>query len=197
MNIEEFSKRTGFYPSLELYAVIEEAYMHQPKDKDAFCKVYLHNSEGLAEAIQREATIRHLQEVDALVSENKRLKKKVDELLQKLEKEQERKPFESKHNVTQAMYKDLEDVVSRGVAPYMTDEEAIKWIADEFDFDPAKIKIVHWVDKSEINRHNQLRRTKDKISRRPIYFATDYHYIRFNTSRQYEVYNGELRPFYD
>ena len=79
----------------------------------------------------------------------------------------------------------------------MTDDEAIHWICDEFDFDPSKITIIHEIDEYEINRHRQLRKTGRKIDRRPVYCATDYHYIRFNTSRwYYEVWNDQLRPFY-
>jgi hypothetical protein len=79
----------------------------------------------------------------------------------------------------------------------MTDEEAIEWICSEFDFDPSKITIIHEIDAEEANRHHQCRKTGAKIDRRPIYCATDYHYIRFNTSRwYYEVWNDQLRPFY-
>jgi hypothetical protein len=55
----------------------------------------------------------------------------------------------------------------------------------EFDFDPSKVTILHEIDEYEINRHRQLSRTGKKIDRRPVYCATDYHYIRFNTSRFY------------
>ena len=80
----------------------------------------------------------------------------------------------------------------------MTDEEAKDWICSEFDFDRDKIIILHEIDEYEINRHRQLRKTGRKIDRRPVYCATDYHYIRFNTSRwYYEVWNDTLCPFYD
>ena len=54
MMIEEFEKRTGFYPSANLYESIEKAYLHSKPDKDAFCEVYKQNADGLAEKIRRE-----------------------------------------------------------------------------------------------------------------------------------------------
>lgn len=52
---EEFEQRTGFYPSSALYAIIEKHYTEFVGDKDAFCKAYKKNADGLAEKIQREA----------------------------------------------------------------------------------------------------------------------------------------------
>ncbi|MEA5142401.1 MAG: hypothetical protein VB023_02335 [Oscillibacter sp.] len=57
MMIEEFEKRTGFYPSANLYESIEKAYMDSKVDKDAFCEVYKQNADGLAEKIRREVYI--------------------------------------------------------------------------------------------------------------------------------------------
>lgn len=125
------------------------------------------------------------------------LEKQVAKLTTSLEKEQEWKPHESDRNVSQAEYQRLADGVPSGSAYYMTDEEAIEWICREFDFDPRKITIVHEIDAEEVNRHRQCRTTGKKVDRRPVYCATDYHYIRFNTTRwYYEVYNGQLREFY-
>ena len=108
------------------------------------------------------------------------------------------KPYEMRENVTQADYAKLAEGAENGnCSYYMTDEEAKDWICSEFDFDRSKITILHEVDEWEINRHGQLRKTGKKIDRRPVYCATDYHYIRFNTSRwYYEVWNDMLRPYY-
>ena len=57
MMIEEFEKRTGFYPTLVQYAAIERAYMDFDGDKDAFCKAYKKNVDGIAERIQREVNM--------------------------------------------------------------------------------------------------------------------------------------------
>lgn len=206
MNIQEFTERTGFYPSLELYAVIETHYMEQSGDKDAFCKAYKENTDRLAEKIQREATLiavnnqeRAIAAANELRTENEALREKAQRLIEQLEREQEWKPYENTSNVSQAEYEKLAQGAKGGIScHYMTDDEAIKWICDEFDFDPSKITIVHEIDEYEISRHNLLRKTGRKIDRRPVYCATDYHYIRFNTSRwYYEVWDDQLRPFYD
>ncbi len=57
MMIEEFEKRTGFYPTLIQYEAIERAYMDFDGDKDAFCKAYKKNANGMAERIQREVNM--------------------------------------------------------------------------------------------------------------------------------------------
>ena len=50
---EEFERLTGFYPTSDLYAAIEVAYMDFKGDKAEFCKAYAANKGGMAEAIQR------------------------------------------------------------------------------------------------------------------------------------------------
>lgn len=57
MMIQEFEKLTGIYPTADLYAVIEAAYMEFDGDKTAFCKAYKSNKNGIAEKIQREANM--------------------------------------------------------------------------------------------------------------------------------------------
>ncbi|KQM12056.1 hypothetical protein AOA80_04665 [Methanomassiliicoccales archaeon RumEn M1] len=63
----------------------------------------------------------------------------------------------------------------------MTDAEALDWVCGEFGFDRSKVTILYEIDGYEVNRHHQLRRTGKKIDRRPVYCATDYHYIRFTS----------------
>lgn len=201
MMLEEFESRTGFYPNQDLYRSIEEAYMESKLDKDAFCKAYKQNENGLAEAIARKASITGIIASDKSEKENAAkvsgLEKEVERLKAQLEREQEWKPYESDRNVKQADYERLASSVPNG-AHYMTDEEAKDWICSEFDFDRDKITILHEVDEEEVNRHRQCRKTGRKLDRRPVYCATDYHYIRFNTSRwYYEVWNDNLCPFFD
>lgn len=206
MEIKEFEKRTGYFPTLEEYKVIEEYYMDFTGDKDVFCKAYKKNEGGLAEKIQRQAND---QRISAQAKTNKimaqfkgtidELEARISELEKALEREQEWKPYNDTQNVAQADYEKLaKDAESGRASHYMTDAEAIEWICDEFDFDPCKVTIIHEINEYEVNRHHQLRRTGRKIDRRPVYCAADYHYIRFNTRRNYyEVWNDELRPFYD
>ena len=196
MMIEEFEKRTGFYPTLVQYEAIERAYMDFNGDKDAFCKAYKKN----AERIQQEVNMATLKAQRDQAAELDRRDIEIERLKAELEREQEWKPYEDTHNVTQAQYTDLAESVPGGAARYMTDAEALDWICSEFGFDRSKVTILHEIDEYEVNRHHQLRRTGKKIDRRPIYCATDYHYIRFNVGRgawQWEAWNGQIRPFWD
>ena len=194
MMIEEFEKRTGFYPTLVQYEAIERAYMDFNGDKDAFCKAYKKN----AERIQQEVNMATLKAQRDQAAELDRRDIEIERLKAELEREQEWKPYEDTHNVTQAQYTDLAESVPGGAARYMTDAEALDWVCSEFGFDRSKVTILHEIDEYEVNRHNQLRRTGKKIDRRPVYCATDYHYIRFSVGRNWwECWNGQLRPFYD
>lgn len=206
MEIKEFEQRTGYFPTLEEYQVIERAYMEFNGDKDKFCKAYKKNEGGLAEKIQRQTND---QRISAQAKTNRimrqfkdtidKLEDQIKKLEDQIEREQEWKPYTHTQNVAQADYDKLaKDAENGRGSHYMTDDEAIAWICDEFDFDPQKITIIHEIDEYEVNRHHQLRRTGKKIDRRPVYCATDYHYIRFNTRHNYyEVWNDELLPFYD
>ncbi len=144
-------------------------------------------------SLYEEAEQHAQQEAKAKIAE---LEAKIKKLEATLNAEQEWKPFESDNNVKQADYEKLANCVPN-CAHYMTDDEAKDWICKEFDFDRDKITIIHEINEEEVNRHHQCRNTGKKINRRPIYCATDYHYIRFNTSRwYYEIWNDSLNPFY-
>jgi len=200
MMIEEFEQRTGFYPTLKQYAAIERAYTDFGGDKDAFCKAYKKNVDGMAERIQREVNMAILKEERDQAAELARRDADIERLKKELDRELEWKSYEDTNNITQAQYTELAESVPSGAAHYMTDDEALDWICDEFGFDRSKVTILHESDEYEINRHNHLRRTGKKIDRRPVYCATDYHYIRFNVGRgawQWEAWNSQIRPFYD
>ncbi len=199
MMLEEFEQRTGFYPTLVQYAAIERAYMDFDGDKDAFCKAYKKNANGIAERIQREVNLDIIKKEREQADELTRRDVEIERLKKELDRELEWKPYEDTHNITQAQYTDLAESVPGGAARYMSDDEALDWICDEFGFDRSKVTVLHEIDEYEINRHNHLRRTGKKIDRRPIYCATDYHYIRFNVGPgwQWEAWNGQIYPFYD
>ena len=205
MMLSEFVERTGFEPMPAEYAKIEEAYCGFNGDKDAFCAAFV-SGDGEKKIYQARAA-----EIDRLngriLEMDKAAKKDGEEYERRLaffqaelDKEQEWKPYEDTHNVTQEQYADLAESVPGGAARYMTDAEALDWICSEFGFDRSKVTILHDIEDYEVNRHHQLRRTGKKIDRRPIYCATDYHYIRFNVGRgawQWEAWNGQIRPFWD
>ncbi len=195
----EFERKTGFLPSKSFFDVIENCYMNFDGDVDEFCNAYKENADGIATKIQREADMQYINVQIAAEKAVKDYEAQIAKLKEELEREQEWKPYESPNNVKQIDYERLAEGAETGrCSHYMTDDEAIAWICDEFDFDPSKIEILHEVDEYEVNRHRYLRKTGRKIDRRPVYCATDYHYIRFNTSHwYYEVWNGQLRRFYD
>ena len=97
MMIEEFEKRTGFYPTLVQYEAIERAYMDFNGDKDAFCKAYKKN----AERIQQEVNMATLKAQRDQAAELDRRDIEIERLKAELEREQEWKPYEDTHNVTQ------------------------------------------------------------------------------------------------
>ena len=200
MTIEEFEKRTGFYPTQVQYEAIERAYMDFNGDKDAFCKAYKKNADGIAERIQREVNMATFKTQNAQAAELTRRDVEIERLKKELEREQEWKPYEDTHNITQEQYTSLAESIPGGAARYMTDAEALDWVCWEFGFDRSQVTILHEIDEQEINRHNRCRASGRKIDRRPVYCATDYHYIRFNAGGgawQWEAWNGQLRPFYD
>lgn len=197
MEIKEFEQRTGHFPSQEEYKVIEEYYMTFAGDKDVFCKAYKKNVDWIAEKIQHEVDLRNFKDRREAEKHLESYKTQITKLEKALEREQEWEPYTTTQNVAQGDYEKLANGVGE-FSYYMSDSEAIAWISNNFDFDPNKIVIIHEIDEYEVNRHRQLRKTGRKIDRRPIYCATDYYYIRFNTrSNYYEVWSDELQPFFD
>lgn len=187
MKDEQSTERAG-YP---IYRSTAEGHYY-----DYICDLGCRLEVNLSSGETVNIWIKETEEVRELRATVEALHKKVSKLEAALEKELEWKPYEMEQNVKQSDYEKLASSVPNG-AHYMTDDEAKDWICSEFDFDRNKITILHEIDEFEINRHHQLRKTDRKIDRRPVYCATDYHYIRFNTSRwYYEVWNDSLRPFY-
>ena len=200
MMLSEFVERTGFHPLAFEYEKIEEAYYNFEGDKDAFCKAYKKNADGMAERIQREVNMATFKAQRDQSAELDRRDIEIERLKKELEREQGWKPYEDTHNIPQAEYTSLAESIPGGAARYMTDGEAMDWVCGEFGFERSQVTILHEIDEYEISRRNQLRRTGKKIDCRPIYCATDYHYIRFNVGRgawQWEAWNGQIRPFWD
>ena len=154
MMLEEFEARTGYYPSSETYRVIEEEYVQFDGDKDAFCKAFKLNTNGLATRIQRTLNSQRWQKIREAEAEKAALKKQIEELQKKLDHELEWQPYEMKENTRQADYDHL-----GAAGRVMTDDEAKDLLYDWFGFAREKVTILHSVPTYEINRHGQLRRT--------------------------------------
>ena len=192
MMIQEFEQRTGYYPTLEEYEAIERAYMEFDGDKDAFCKAYKKNADGIAERIQREANMAHFRAADEAAKELKALKARIAELEKDLDRELEWRPHVDTHNYQQERYEELRDA---GGTRVLSDEEAKDLLYDWYGFAREKVKIYHPLPALEVNRHGRLRKCGE-IDRRPLYNATDWNYIRFDCGcMTYELVNDELRPF--
>lgn len=199
MMIHEFTDLTGFEPSVEEYAEIEEQYYAFDGDKRAFCNHFVRNGGVQKVYDKRLETIERLRSekmetekaLQQIIKEKDAL---IDSLKKDLEKEQEWQPYEDEHNVSQADYEKLEQAGARE----LTDEEAADMISSEFGFDRTKITIIHEIPKEEISRHRRVR-TVGKIQRKALFEAWDWNYIRFNVkgnaSRAYEMSNGDLRQY--
>lgn len=190
MMLEEFENRTGIYPDARMYQAIEEEYLQFDGDKDAFCKAYKLNANGMASKIQRKINESAWKEERKAETEKTELLKQIADLQKKLDREQEWKPYEMEENTRQADYDHL-----RHSGRVMTDEEAKDLLYDWFGFAKEKTTILHSVPTYEINRHGQLRRTGE-TERLPLYEATDWNYIRFDCGRMtYELYNDQINLF--
>ncbi len=205
MMLSEFVERTGFEPTPAEYAKIEEAYCNFNGDKDAFCKAFVDGGGEKKIYQARAAEIDRLNgkilEMDKTIQQSgAEYERRLAGLRAELDKELEWKPYEFAQNIPQAEYVELVKCIAGGSARYMTDDEALDWVCREFGFGRSQVTILHEIDEQEINRHNHCRASGRKIDRRPVYCATDYHYIRFNAgcgAWQWEAWNGQLRPFYD
>ena len=205
MMLSEFVERTGFEPMPAEYAKIEEAYCSFNGDKDAFCAAFV-AGDGEKKIYQARAA-----EIDRLNGKILDLDKTFQQSSAEYERrlaffqaeldlELEWKPYEFTQNTPQAEYAELAKCVDSGSARYMTDDEALDWVCQEFGFDRSQVTILHEINEQEINRHNLCRASGRKIDRRPVYCATDYHNSRFNAgcgAWQWEAWNGQLHPFYD
>lgn len=198
MMMSEFIERTGFEPTCEEYAEIEDAYYSFSGSKDEFCKQFVENGG------EKQVYTSRVQKIARLKSEIVEMEKDFMQELQKkeqeitrlttaLEREQEWKPYESEANVKQAEY---EELLNCSGTRELSDDEAASMIADEFGFDRSRIAILHEVDTWEINRHRQCRRS-GTIPRKALFNAWDWNYVAFRIKSDagidYEMHNGHLQ----
>lgn len=190
--LEEFEKLTGFYPTAELYAQIEAAYIDFDGDKVKFCKAYKKNEGGIAERIRREVDMQHINAQCKVEGTHKAMEERIAELEKTLEREQEWQPYENTDNVQQS---DYERLANQSDTERMSDEKAKDLLCEWYGFAKEKIKIHHSVPVYEVNRHRRLRQVGE-LDRSPLYNATDWNYIRFDCGcMSYEFYNDNLRPY--
>ena len=76
----EFEQLTGIYPTVELYQEIEKLYNDFDGDKQAFCKAFKKNKNGLAEIAQERAVNAKWANLTAQEKERAEQKKREDDL---------------------------------------------------------------------------------------------------------------------
>lgn len=174
------------------YKTIENCYMDFDGDKDAFCKAYRENKDSLAERIREHTEKKMSAESATAEQKEKDLNKLIKELHEKLEREQEWRPYTEQRNVRQ---KDYEELRNTNFTKKLTDEEATEYINRYFGFEKGRIRVIHEVPVYEINRHNVLRQVGVE-KRDPLYASSDWNYIRFDCADMaYELDNVMLRLF--
>ena len=200
MNIKEFAERTGFYPTYEHYKFIEKSYMDFDGDKDAFCKVYKSNENGLAEKIAREVeryiedqTELGMHEHDAMEERLNAQQKEIEKLKAQLDAELEWTTC--KNAGTQMTQRDYVKLKEDSFTKMMTDEEAANFIAEELGFNAERVKIIHTVETFEVNKHRWMR-AAETYEREPLYESTDWNYVRFDVNGiEYEYIDGQLEMY--
>lgn len=189
---EEFEELTGIFPSNELYAQIETAYMDYKDDKTAFCDAYVQNLNGLAEKIQmaaNQASVKKHDEQEAIIKDSAM---RISMLEKALENELEWKSIEIEGNVSQNDYNALAQAAG---TRRLSDEEVKEMLYSQYGFAKEKITILHTVPKYEVNRHRKLRKVGE-FDRVPLYNSTDWNYIRFDCGcMTYELFNDSLCLF--
>lgn len=200
MTIKEFTERTGFYPTYEHYKFIEKSYMDFDGNKDAFCKAYRTNENGLAEKITREVerfveeqTELGMHEHDAMEERIARQADIINDLQTKLDAELEWTPYNGAG--TQMKQRDYVKLREGGFTKTMTDEEAADFIAEELGFNVKRVKIIHTVETFEVNKHRRMR-VAETYDREPCYGSTDWNYVRFDVNGiEYEYIDGQLEMY--
>lgn len=197
MNIKEFTERTGFYPTYEHYKFIEKSYMNFDGDKDAFCKAFRENTDGIAEKITREVerfieeqTELGMHEHDAMEERLNAQQEEIEKLKAQLDAELEWTPY--KDAGTRMTQRDYVKLREDSFTKVMTDEEAANFIAEELGFNAARVKIIRKAETYEVNKHRRMR-VAETYEREPLYESTDWNYVRFDVNGiEYEYINGQL-----
>lgn len=197
MTIKEFTERTGFYPTYEHYKFIEKSYMNFDGDKDAFCKAFRENTDGIAEKITREVerfieeqTELGMHEHDAMEERIARQAGIINDLQAQLDAELEWTPC--KDAGTRMTQRDYVKLREDRFTKTMTDEKAVNFIAEELGFNAARVRIIRKAETYEVNKHRRMR-VAETYEREPCYMATDWNYVRFDVNGiEYEYLNGQL-----
>lgn len=192
MLLEEFVQRTGFEPSQNDYCIIEQQYMKFEGDKDQFCEKWIKEN-GIQQVYDDKINlINELQsQIEDLETVNERLKNE-------LEMSQGWKLTDKAGtNMSQNDYLDLSKSVIEiaGEPGYLMPDHAKAKINEITGMEIDRIILIYAVETYEINFQKRLR-IKDKFTRCPYFFSTDWNYFRFNCNGwSWEIVNGELYQY--
>ena len=205
MLLEEFEKLTGFYPTMDLFEVIHEAYMKSPKDKTEWCGEYVKNLGGIAEKIRDAADTMKMNAKIEADEQVKRLSRQIEEA----GKEQEllKKRIKELENWTpylpsQMSDDDYMDLSRHDTGKFDSPDDVQCWIRDEFGFATDTIEVLDVIPEYEKSREGRIRKTGREAWREPVYASTDWNYVRFDvrtyaSTFQWEVVNGDLYKYND
>ncbi len=179
MMMSEFIERTGFEPTADEYSRIEEEYYEFDGDKDAFCKRWKKDEGVNRLARERAVKIADLEDrfvktVEQIEQERKARNAELKALTERLDKELEWHPCSGGTNMKRERY---EELAKDGRE--LTEEEAKDLIYREFGFAREMVKIIMEVSTYEANKYHQMRKLETYL-RKPVYFASDWNYIRFD-----------------
>lgn len=182
MQREEFEKLTGFYPTLNMYKVIEQEYMDSELDKAEFCRRYSLNVDGIAQKIQRITDDHEIRQQDEM-----------DRIQIQLDAELEWKPCSDVG--TSLSQDDYQKMTNFKKFEFIDDEFAVKLISTVFGFMIEKIKIRKEMHEYEINKYKQTRVTRT-FHRFPFWNNIESNYIRFDCAgKPWEIINSKLIPY--
>ena len=205
MLLKEFEFLTGFYPTMDLFEVIHEAYMQSPDDTAAWCKNYVKNKNGIAVKIRDEAdTRKRNQQIDA----DKKQKKLLQQIAESAEEQERLKKRIDKlegwtpYLASRISDKDYSDLLNHDIGKFETLEDAKSWVCEEFGFSAEVVEVLEFVPEYEKSRDGRIRKTSRNALRKPAYNSTDWNYVRFDVHTsagtfQWEVVNGDLYPYED
>lgn len=201
MMMSEFIERTGFEPTAEEYREIEEQYYEFDGDKDAFCKTWKKQS-GIQRLTRARAEMieslkaENLRTIQIYESQQKELIRQYEKLQKELDRELQWQDCDNcGTNMSQERFLQLN---AQSDSQCLSLEEAIELVAQEFGFNPSKIRIKTEVSSYEVNKYRRLRK-KESYTRQPVYNSSDWNYVRFDVvgsmTWMWEMVNGELRQY--
>ena len=188
----EFIERVGLKPTDKEYEQIEQSYYNFDGNKDEFCKYFIENNGILKICVAREKKAEQLQsrilELEKMIKDEG---ERIAELESTLDKELEWRDCEPSTLMNEEQYAELENTPE---TKKLTDDEAKQELYAECGFVPEMIRIIREGNAYEINRHGRTRE-KRTYNRSPLYYASDWNYIKFMCAGyMYEYVNGDLNP---